>query len=214
MRTLRAARALALAPILVLSTTACGNLTAGGFGEVSVAVSGDVEEPSPAPAGSPRMARLAAAAATTSPALISHELDGEIEVEFMLYLVSETGSVLQLGDGELEIEVELRGEPEFDAIDRQLVPAARYPELQIVFTEIHAIVEGLVVDGTPIPTVKIEIDDVSLLVTRSIDLDVAESGFVRLVVDLNALTWIQAVDPLTLTVDESVFAAVIDVVVE
>jgi hypothetical protein len=34
------------------------------------------------------------------------------------------------------------------------------------------------------------------------------------VVDLNALTWIQAVDPLTLTVDESVFAAVIDVVVE
>ncbi|HUG36672.1 MAG TPA: hypothetical protein VML54_06965 [Candidatus Limnocylindrales bacterium] len=212
MRTLRTAGVLALAPFLMLATTACGNLTAGGFGEVTVAVSGDKDEPAPAPQGAPRMALLAAPA--TPPAPTSHEVDGDIEVDFLLYLVSETGSVLQLGDGELEIEVELTGETEFDAIDRQLVPAARYAELQIVFTAIHAVVEGLIVDGQPIPTVDVDIEDVSLLVTRSIDLEVGARAHVRLVVDLNALTWIEAVDPLTLTVDEAVFAALIDVVVE
>jgi hypothetical protein len=206
------ARILALSPLLVLVTTACGNLTAGGFGEVSVAVAGDAEEPSPAPQTSPRSAVLAAPAPT--PAQTSHQLDGEIEVEFMLYLVSETGSILQLGDGELEIEIELRGDPEFDAIDRQRIPAGGYPELRIVFTEIHAEVRGLIVDGQLIPTVDVEIDDVSLLVTRAVNLDVRDGEFVRLVVDLNALTWIEAVDPVTLTVDEAVFAGLVEVVVE
>jgi hypothetical protein len=54
---------------------------------------------------------------------------------------------------------------------------------------------------------------VTLPVTRAIDLDIADGSSVELVVDLNAPAWLQAVDPLTGLVDESVFAALVDVAV-
>ena len=211
MRMHRAARASWPAALLALATSACGNLTAGGFGEVSVGVAGDRDETSPAPASRPAAAVLAAPASSPQPT--SHQLEGEIEVEFLLYLVSEAGTPLQLGDGELEIEVELSGESELDAIEQQRVPSGLYPELHIVFHEIEAHVRGLVVDGIPIPLVDVDIDG-ALEVTRTIDLDVLDGSSIRLVVDLNALTWIDAVDPVTLTVDPQLVAALIDVVVE
>jgi len=198
-----------------MGTVGCGNLTAGGFAEVTVAVSGDLGGSSlGAPMGAGSSPSAPTPALAEQPARSSHEVQGEIELEFTLHLVSDDGIVLQLGDGDLEIEVDLRGETEIDAIDRQMVPANRYTQLRIVFTEVHVEAQGLVIDGVPVPALDVEIEDASVLATREVELRLDEGGFARLVVDMNALAWIQAVDPITQTVDESVFASLIDVVIE
>lgn len=208
----RAARVSTLALATALAAGGCGNLTVGGFGEVTVAVASDASEPAPGPSAAPRMALLESVP-STSPARSSHEVEGHVEADFMLFLVSEGGAPLRLGTDMIEVRVELGALGELDAVDAQPVPATRYRELQIVFTDIRAEVQGLVVGGVEVPEVRVELDDVSLLVTRPINVDVPDGGAVELLVDLNALAWIQAVDPVLLTVDEQVFADLVSVVV-
>jgi len=208
----------ALMVFLTLGATACGNLTAGGFGEATVAVSGDQPEAAAAPQPAPGMEPQDSLAASPSgPSQSSDENDpeGEVEVEFRLFLVTEAGNALALGDDQLRVRVDLQGRNEADAVDRQRIPATRYSELQIVFTEIDVEVEsGLVIGGVEIVgLVEVEIEDITLLVTRQIDLDVDIEESVELVIDLNAPAWLAALDPLTLTVDEAVFASLIDVAV-
>jgi hypothetical protein len=214
------ARALVLAMMPALGATACGNVTAGGFGEVGVDVSGDESSATGVPEPAPRMALLASSPSApeqptnpVGPLPTSHEVEGHVELEFMLFLVKETGSTLRLGDEQIQVSVDVRGESRFKAVERQLVEATRYTELQIVFTDIRAEVEGLIVDGVPVPEVHVELDDVSLLVSRPVDLDIAPGQRATLVVDLNSLAWLEAVDPLG-TVDETVFASLIGVAVE
>jgi hypothetical protein len=206
-------RALALAMVLGLGVSGCGNLTAGGFGDVTVAVSGDDPGPAAAARPAPQMALLASTA-PSSPATVTAGVEGHVDADFMLLLVAESGAVVQLGADAIEVRVDIRGESEFEAVDRQVVEATLYTELQIVFTDIRAEVQGLVIDGMPVPEVHVELDGVSLPVSRPIDLDVAPGQSARLTVDLNSLSWLEAVDPLLGTVDEAVFAALIDVVVE
>jgi hypothetical protein len=216
MRAPRSARPLALL-WLALWLNACGNVTVGGFGDVTVAVSGD--EPDPAPQPAPQMALASPtpqqerAAPLASPLLTSHQVEGHVELDFMLFLVSETGSTLRLGEDLIEVRVDVRGEADIEAVDRQLVTATRYDEMQIVFTDIRAEVEGLVIDGILVPEVRVELDDVSLLVVRPLDLDVAPGESVTLTIELNSLAWLQAVDPILGTVDEMVFASLIDLVI-
>lgn len=206
------ARALAL--LLGALAGGCGNLTVGGFGEATVVVSGDA--PDSGPRRSLEHGMQGAVLETASfPASSSdrNEPEGEIEVEFTLLLVSEAGGVLPLGDDEVRVRLDLRGRTEQDPIERQLVPAAHYAELRIVFTEIEVRVDsGLVVGGVPVVgRVEVEMDDVALLVSRSIDLEVRPREHVVLVVDLNAPAWLAAVDPLTRSVDAGVFAGLLDV---
>ncbi|MDA1103663.1 MAG: hypothetical protein O2956_08730 [Gemmatimonadetes bacterium] len=59
--------------------------------------------------------------------------------------------------------------------------------------------------------VDVELDDVTLTVDRPVALEVQADRRVVLVVDLNAASWLQAVDPTTATVDEQVFAALVSV---
>jgi hypothetical protein len=129
-------------------------------------------------------------------------------------LVSESGSETQLGENELEVEVDLQGADEPEVVT-QVIPAVRYTELRLVFTEIKAEVQGgLVINGIPIiGELHVELQDVSLLVTRPIDLDVNHGEQVRVLVDLNAPAWLTAVDPITLAIDETVFAGLVNVVI-
>jgi hypothetical protein len=213
----QALSAQALMILLTLGATACGNLTAGGFGEATVVVSGDASEPAPASQVTPQFSAQPTAEGPTRPYLSSHdgELVGDVEVEFALFLVAEDGDALRLGRDTIRVAVDLVGDTEADAVDRQRVPATRYTELRIVFTDIDVEVEsGLIIDGIPIVgLVEVEIEDVTLLVTRQIDLDVDMEESVELVIDLNAPAWLEALDPLTLSVDEAVFASLIDVAV-
>jgi hypothetical protein len=212
-RSPRAAALHAVTLLFIAGVGACGNLTVGGFGEATVAVSGDAPDPTPAPTPTPRMSVQPSSA---PPSLTSHQtqLEGHVEVKFSLYMVAEGGDALQLGEDELEVSVDLRGESEAEPVDAQLIPATRYIELQMVFTDIRAEVEGLMVGGTPIAEIHVELDDVTLPVTRPLDLEVAPGESVRLVVDLNSLAWLEAVDPVNLTVDGAVFASLLDVSIQ
>lgn len=218
---------LAFLTSLLLAGAGCGNLTVGGFGNATVVVSGDAAEPTPGlasasviapvPSAAPRGVPAAGSllAATSAPALSSHddEPEGEIEVDFVLYLVSETGGQTRLGQDDIEVRVDLQGRTEVDAVEEQ-VPVARYTELQIVFTKIQAEVDsGLIINGVPVTgEIRVEFDNLTLLVPVPIDIDITAGSSVELVLDLNAPAWLQAVDPVTATVDPSVFASLITVV--
>lgn len=216
--------------LLASGLGACGNLTAGGLtGEATVIVSGDVDTLSATPPLAPSVQRATAAPATaegTAPALVgplgvaqsgpamtAEEAEGEIEVKFLAYLVAEGGAVMQLGTEEIEVSVDLRGRDEMDVVDRQRIPVGRYTELRLIFTRIEAQVEGLVIDGIAVPQVHVDLKDLSLLVSRAIDLDVTAGLQADLVVDLNTLAWLDAVDPNTGGVDESVFQDLVNVVI-
>jgi len=197
---------------LVALTGGCGNLTAGGIGEATVVVSGDADPVLQVP--------FQAALLPSVPAATSHEEEdddapeGEVEVEMELYLVSEAGDPIRLGFDEIRVRVDLGGETEADAV-RWNVPATRYIELLVIFTEIEAEVDaGLIINGEEVTgAIDVDLEDVTLPVSRAIDLDIADGASVEVVLDLNAPAWLQAVDPATGLVDESVFAALVDVAV-
>jgi hypothetical protein len=207
--------------LLIAGAAACGNLTVGGFGEASVAFT-DAPDPDPGAAPSPGPAAVGAGSASErtlstsahSLPLRDGDVRGEIELTVSLFLVAQDGNTVQLGPDGIEIEIELQEEIEVDAVDTQLIPATRYVEFRVVFTDIEIEVQGLVVNGVPVPAVDVEIENTSLVASRSIDLDVREGDRVKLVVDLNSLAWLRAVDVLTGVVDGAVFARLIDVAIQ
>lgn len=203
-------RHLATVLLALVAGAGCGNLTAGGLtGEASVTVSGDA--PDPAPAGPP----LAAA----PPALQDDDDDddqpeGEIEAEFRLFLEDADGNSVPLSDDVLEVQVDVGGEREADAV-QATVPAARYTDLRIVFLDIEIEVEaGLIIDGVPVlGDLEVELEEGTLTVTRPLSLDITEGGRAELLVDLNAESWLTAADPDLRRIAEEVFAQAITVTV-
>jgi hypothetical protein len=204
------------AAVLSIGLGGCGNLTGGGFAQVDVSVTGDHEPPPPSPFVAAMFAP-AMFAPVGSPVLAdeAEEAEGEVEIDFQLYLVGESGGERRLGEEELRAKVDVQGVTLDESVSGWPISAERYTELRIVFTKIQAEIEGgLVVDGVPIAgEVHVELEDVSLEVVRAIDLDVHDGEMVELILDLNAPAWLTAVDPLTRTVDETVFAALMNVVV-
>lgn len=201
--------------VMSAAAMACsGNVTVGGLtGEATVVVSGDADTLSAVGPVSAVPVGLSSATASPGPARSPDEAEGEVEVEFLAFLVSESGSVLRLGEEEIRVRVDLRGRTEMDAVDSQPVPARLYTEFRLVFTDIDAEVEGLVIDGMSVTEVHVELEDLSLLVSRPISLEMSAGESAELVVDLNALAWLGAVDPLTGAVDETVFGDLVNVVV-
>ena len=203
------------AVLTTLALAACGNVTVGGFQRVAVDVSGDAPDPAPQPT------LLSAPAGITAPAGAaplpsSHEAEnaeGEVEIDFTLALVAESGEVVSLGQDDIRLRLDLQGASDLEAVD-ELVPTARYTELRITFVHIQVEVEaGLVIDGQPITgEVRVELEDPELVVSRPVDIAAAAGSRVTLLVDLNTPSWLAAVDPATRTVDVSVFAGLIDVV--
>ena len=60
---------------------------------------------------------------------------------------------------------------------------------------------------------RVELEDVALVVTRPLNLDVGDGESVFLLIDLNANTWLQAVDPVLGGINEEVFANAVAVAV-
>jgi hypothetical protein len=200
----------------VVAAAACGNLTPGGLtGKVTVAVSGDADTLTAAAQVAPTFTSmpvlLGAPSAGSGPSASPEEAEGQLQVKFRAFLVSESGGAVQLGDDELQVQVELRGRTEADVVDAQIIPALLYTEFRLVFSEIKAEVEGLVIDGEPVTEVHVELQDLSLEVSVPLDLRVEDGDMVDLVIDLNSLAWLAAVDPLTGAVDETVFAGLVNV---
>lgn len=218
----RTAGALLLAGGLA-ALTACGNLTAGGIGEASVVMSGDAPDETTAP----QTAFVSQPASIQSwqptgidlgsygPATTDHDDDdpeGQLEADVTVYLVSAAGELTSVTDGEVEVRLDLDGveEPE---IGSRTVTATSYTALRMVFTEIEAQVDaGLIIDGQPVTgPIDVEIEDLTLTVEKALSLEVAEGERVELLIDLNAESWLLAVDPETSTVDAQVFADLVTV---
>lgn len=209
--------ALAVASVLVVTAAACGNVTAGGFTEVTVDVSGDAPDPLAQPTLIASV-QEPSAGSPSGPLPSSHddaeEAEGEVEIDFRPSLVSETGAVVPLGRDDIRIRLDLQGVNEAEAV-RELVPVGRYTELRLTFTHIQVEVSaGLIIDGQLVQgEIDVDLEDPELVVTHPLDIEAVEGGRVGLLVDLNTPAWLAAVDPVTLTIDATVFAGLIEAVV-
>jgi hypothetical protein len=186
--------------LLLLTAAGCGNLTAGGVtGDATVVVSGDEPEPAPSP-------QPASVAAPTHPAGTSHDEPlGDLEATFSAYLVSDAGHQVRLGT-RLDAAVAIDGSNEEEVVTERVV-VGHYDEIRLVFTDVTAnVLSGLPVVG------ELSVDlGADATVTRPIDVEVVEGGEVFLVVDLNAAAWLVTANPITRTIDEAVFAALVEV---
>jgi hypothetical protein len=196
-----------LGALLLAAVAGCGNLTAGGAtGEAFVVLSGDVPDAAQALASEVRGGL--ALGVVRNPAASSHDdsPEGEIEVELSLLLVAADGDLVPLTDADVRVRVDLEGVQESQIAD-QVVSSAQYTGLRLVFTEIEAEVDaGLIINGVPVTgAIRVELDDISLTFTKPLDLSIGDDQRVGLVIDLNAADWLQAVDPVTATVDPQVF---------
>jgi hypothetical protein len=189
-----------------------GNITAGGFGEVQVTVSGDADDgpSSVATAQDPRPGRMAASIALHDD---DDEPRGKLEIEFLASLIRSDGEVIPVDDKEIEVELDLAGFFEADAV-RATLPAGQYVALQIEFTEIEVEVErGVIIDGVEITgPIEVELeDDESITVQRDLDALLRDGGRIDILLDMNARTWLRAMDPDLKKVAQQVFAEAISV---
>lgn len=209
-----------VASSLPLAIAACGNVTVGGFQEVAVDVSGNAPDPLPQASAVATPTLSSSSSSTTRPlrnpypAGEADEAEGEVEIDLRLALVSDVGEVVPLGSGDVRIKLDLQGVDEAEAVN-ELVPAAHYTALRLTFTHIQVEVEGgLVVNGQEIiGELHVQLEDPELVVTRAVDIEPIEGSRVGLLVDLNTPAWLAAVDPETRTIDASVFADLLDLVV-
>ena len=185
----------------------CGNVTAGGLtGEVTVTVSGDAPDAQAAP-------QRAVGLHPAPPSSTGHDVpEGEVRAEFFVSLVAANGDEVSMSEDQISIRVDVQGRQELD-VAIQAVPATLYTEIRIIFTDIRVEVEsGLIINGVPVVgEVEVELEDVALLVTRPLNLDVGDGGSVFLLIDLNANTWLQAVDPVLKVIAEEVFGDAVSV---
>lgn len=190
---------------LLAGLTACGNLTAGGFGEAVVVVSADV--------ASSITADQSVAALPAPQRHDGHDHpEGELQVEFMAYLVSSSGASVPLSEEPVQVEVDLEG-VEQDETPPRTIPSDEYDQLRMVFMKIEAEVDaGLVINGDTIMG-PVEVDfEGSLEVLKPIDLTIADTERAEILIGLNAASWLQAVDPADGTVDPAVFANLVEIV--
>ena len=153
---------------------------------------------------------IAGAPAATSS---ENEPEGEVEVEFRLFLEGADGSSIALSDHDIRVRVDLRGRQEADVVNRE-VPAMRYTGLRVVFSEIEAEVDSGLINGQVVSgAVEVRLRDVALTVVRPFSLEVGDGDRIQLLIDLNAAVWLEAVDPDLKTVAEEVFANALNLVV-
>ncbi len=189
----------------------CGNVTAGGLtGEVTVTVSGDVPD---AQGAAPQ--RAVGLSATGPLQMSGGGPEGEVRASFFLYLETVTGGSFSLSEDQIQIRLDVQGMQKVDAVDRMVVPTGQYSQMRIVFTDIRVDVsDGLIINGdTVVGEVRVELKDTALTVTRPVNLNIRDGDSVFLLLDLNANTWLQAVDPALKVIAEDVFGDAVSVAV-
>lgn len=213
-RTMRRSTTGMAAGLLCVAVAACGNLTAGGIGEAVVVVSGDAQD-APTPTASWMQSAVLDGPDGPRPRQSDDDQpEGQLEAEMLLAVVTDDGTIIPLSDDEFEVSVDLEG-VEQDETSAVSLPADVYTDLRIVFLQIEVQVDaGLIIDGVPVTgPIDIELETDSLVVLKPLDLDLGDQESVEILVDLNAASWLQAVDPATSTVDATVFADLITVTV-
>jgi hypothetical protein len=193
--------------VCAAAVAACGNVTAGGVGQVETYMSGNDSASSPSAVGR---------AGTEGPAaapLAALSFEGDVTATASLELLSVLGQAIDLTPlGPVTATADLEGTQE-PRIAEEVVPAGGYESVRIVFTQVSAEVSaGLEIGGLPFTElITVDLSGGSLEVIRTVDLDVPDGGVAAFVVDLNADAWIPLADASTRTVDPADFAAAVRV---
>ena len=116
----------------------------------------------------------------------------------------------------IHIRLDVQGRQEVDAVDRVVVPTGQYSQMRIVFTDIRVeVASGLIINGIPVEgEVRVELKDTALTVIRPLNLNIGDGESVFLLMDLNANTWLRAVDPVLKVIAEEVFANAVSLAVQ
>ena len=136
-----------------------------------------------------------------------------MRADFFISLVAANGDEVSLSEDQIRIRLDVQGRQEVDAVDHTIVTATQYNQMRIVFTDVRVEVEsGLIINGVPVVgEVRVELEDVALVVTRALNLSIKDGESVFLLIDLNANTWLQAVDPVLGVIMEEVFGNAVSV---
>lgn len=212
-----------VALLLAVGMGGCGNVTAGGFTDADVYMSGDTDgggssgaavsperpaEEGPAAAGGP-------SATGPSATVVGAQLEGEVQATLSLYLLREGDAPFELTPaGGISTTVDLAGAQEPRVVSAT-IPAVDYSGVRMVFTEVTAVVTGgLEIGGVPFTdSVSVTLGGPELTVDRVVSLPTDEQTGLSLVVDLNSATWLDQLDPLAGTVAAADFADAVGILV-
>jgi hypothetical protein len=206
----RLARAMTCALLLA----ACGDLTAGGLGEVEVYATADDTAGPPSKATTPSEGAAAAPAYRASEASSSSLFDGLLAAQMQVYLQNDaSGQWIELTEGVRDLTLNLRGDDE-RRVAVKFVDSGRYTRLRVVFRRVEAtVLGGLVIGGVPL-TGQITVDlgaQGSLTVEREMLLEVDDDESVDVVMDLNVDVWLPTASVLTRTVAGAALAGALSV---
>lgn len=191
-------RTMALVLLLVpLAVAGCGELTAGGFGNVETVLSGDAPEDQTSTAGRTTSTSFVAtyegAGASTAPASFQEgQPQGDVSATLEVSILSPQGEWLPLTDGLEEATVDISGRTEVE-LDREEMEIGLYPRVRVRFTDVQARVEaGLPVLGN----IGVDFGDASsITVEREVNLELGDGDEVQVVIDLNSTQWLNAAQP-------------------
>jgi hypothetical protein len=149
---------------------ACGDLTAGGAGEVEIEIISD----------------------TVGVSAVTTPIEGTLTVGVQIYARQGLRQV-ELTDGIQELDLPLAGGAS-TVVSRRSIPAGRYRGERIVFRKVEADVEdGLEVGGVPfLGAVAVELGPGDRIeIPWSVDLSVTESAVSSLVLEMRAPRWLR-----------------------
>jgi hypothetical protein len=185
----------------------CGDLTAGGLGEVEVYGTADESGASPAASTTPSayLDRRDAGdtPARTPSAAVASVFSGVFAAQMQVYLQADgTAQWVEITDGVRDLTLDLAGGLE-RRIAVRFVDSGRYSRLRVVFHRVETtVLGGLVVGGVPL-TGQITVDlgaQGSVTVERDVLVEVQRDEGIDLVLDLNVDVWLPTVSVLTRTV--------------
>jgi hypothetical protein len=195
-----------LALALALALAGCGDEPTGGArrkGEVSAQLIDDPGSPAPI-----RVLPRSGASFSTARAAIP---SGTVTVEATVTLLTDQGGGEELVPEAGGATVDL-GSTSKTPVARADVSTIRYSMARITFTRVVANVSGGLVVGQSdlVGTVSVSLAQPAVL-ERPIELAVVENGHHELEIDLNAESWLTAVDPVSRTVPSAAFRSAVTI---
>jgi hypothetical protein len=170
----------------IVSLEACGDLTAGGAGEVEIEIIAD----------------------SVSVASAIAPIEGTLTVGLQIFARRGTREV-ELTDGVQVLELPLDGSSSM-IVSRKTLPSGSYRGERIVFSRIEADVEdGLEVGGEPfLGAVEVELGVGNRVeIPWAVDLGIPEGGVSTLILEMRAPRWLRLLNPELRRVSREIFEA-------
>jgi hypothetical protein len=155
---------------VTLALSACGDLTAGGAGEVEIEIIAD----------------------SVSGSVVASPIQGTLTIGVQIFAQNGPREV-ELTNGVQELQIALDGSS-LGTVSRRVLPSGRYRGGRIVFRKVEADVQGgLLVEGQPfVGDVVVDLGpDNRLSFPWSTELEVTENATVHLVVEMRAPRWLR-----------------------